>query len=154
MKSSGYIRGYKILLIDVYIIIFPYDMLWFFMFSSSLFDLKHLQAFWIANLISEFNNPNLKSGYFRTVCVGEPSKSEQAFKYEAWLWTELVGYIGVGDGCWRWNLLITSLRCWWPIYLIEKITKITNKRSQHNDSVTDILNRSPTLSHQHNLDDN
>ena len=25
------------------------------------------------------------------------------------------GYIDVGDGCWRRNVLVTSLRCWWPI---------------------------------------
>ena len=25
------------------------------------------------------------------------------------------GYIDVGDGCWRPNVLVTSLRCWWPI---------------------------------------
>ena len=23
------------------------------------------------------------------------------------------GYIDVGDGCWRWNVLVTTLRCWW-----------------------------------------
>ena len=25
------------------------------------------------------------------------------------------GDIDVGDGCWRQNVLMTSLRCWWPI---------------------------------------
>ena len=25
------------------------------------------------------------------------------------------GYIDVGDGCWRPNVLVTSLRWWWPI---------------------------------------
>ena len=25
------------------------------------------------------------------------------------------GYIDVGDGCWRPNVLVTSLRCWWPL---------------------------------------
>jgi len=25
------------------------------------------------------------------------------------------GYIDVGDGCWRPNVLVTSLRCWWSI---------------------------------------
>ena len=25
------------------------------------------------------------------------------------------GDIVVGDGCWRQNVLVTSLRCWWPI---------------------------------------
>ena len=28
---------------------------------------------------------------------------------------EYPGYIDVGDGCWRPNVLVTSLRCWWPI---------------------------------------
>ena len=32
------------------------------------------------------------------------------------------GYIN--DGCWRRNLLMTSLRCWWPIN-IQKLTNIT-----------------------------
>ena len=26
-----------------------------------------------------------------------------------------IGYIDVGDGCWRPNVLVTSLRWWWPI---------------------------------------
>ena len=25
------------------------------------------------------------------------------------------GYIHVGHGCWRPNVLVTRLRCWWPI---------------------------------------
>ena len=25
------------------------------------------------------------------------------------------GYIDVGDGCWRPNVLVTRFRCWWPI---------------------------------------
>ena len=29
--------------------------------------------------------------------------------------TRLEGYIDVGDGCWTRNVLVTSLRCWWPI---------------------------------------
>ena len=29
--------------------------------------------------------------------------------------TDVDGYIDVGDGCWRPNELVTSLRCWWPI---------------------------------------
>ena len=28
------------------------------------------------------------------------------------------------DGYWRLNMLVTCLRCWWPIYFIEKITNI------------------------------
>ena len=36
------------------------------------------------------------------------------------------GDIDVGDGCWGQNVLVTSLRCW------------------YNDSVTNILNRSPS----------
>ena len=27
-----------------------------------------------------------------------------------------VGYIDVGDGCWRRNLLVTTLRCWWRFW--------------------------------------
>ena len=27
----------------------------------------------------------------------------------------LKGYIDVGDGCWRRNVLVTTVRCWFPI---------------------------------------
>ena len=44
------------------------------------------------------------------------------------------------------SMLVTSLRCWWPILYIEKITNITKK-------VADIIIRPPTaeISHYHNL---
>ena len=28
---------------------------------------------------------------------------------------EIFGDINVGDGCWRPSVLVTGLRCWWPI---------------------------------------
>ena len=34
---------------------------------------------------------------------------------EATIRSFLAGYIDVGDGCWRPNVLVTSLRCWCPI---------------------------------------
>ena len=45
----------------------------------------------------------------------------------------------VGDGCWRQTVLMTSLRCWWPIKCSEKITNITKK-------VANIMILSPTSS--------
>ena len=47
-------------------------------------------------------------------------------------------------------MLVTSLRCWRPIWYIGKITNITKKSHQHNDSATNIWNQSPSKSHQHN----
>ena len=48
------------------------------------------------------------------------------------------GYIDVGDGCWRPNVLVTIMRCWWrfwPFWFW--------------NSVTNIHKSSPILSHQH-----
>ena len=62
-------------------------------------------------------------------------------------WCHSSGDIDVGDGCSRQDVLLTSLRCWWTIQYIEK-----NKKSrQHNDSVINILNRSPSKNHQHKV---
>jgi len=68
----------------------------------------------------------------------------QCWRQTRWryiIWPILVtnitnGDIDVGDGCWRQHLLVTSLRCWWPIWYIEK-------SHQHNDSATTII-KSPT----------
>ena len=38
--------------------------------------------------------------------------------------TEKYDYIDVGDEYWRPNVLVASLRCWWLIKYIEKITNI------------------------------
>ena len=65
-------------------------------------------------------------------------------------WLRYVGYIDVGDGCWWRNVLVTSWRCWWPIWYIEKRQR-NEKRLQHNYSATTILNRSSSKSHQHNF---
>ena len=71
-----------------------------------------------------------------------------------------LGYIDVGDGCWRPNELVTNLRCWWPFQDVGdrfntlKITNITKKVANimilpptphigHNHKVTNIT-RSPT----------
>ena len=61
------------------------------------------------------------------------------------------GHIDVGDGCWRPNVLVPSLRCWWSIQdvgdrHIEKTTNITKK-------VANIMILSPTseISHHHKV---
>ena len=53
------------------------------------------------------------------------------------------------------DVLVTSLRCWWPIQdvgdwfnTLKKIINITEKVA-NNDSVTNILNRSQSWNHQH-----
>ena len=46
-----------------------------------------------------------------------------------------IGYIAVGDGCWRSNVLVTSLRFWWP--------KEKN-RQRTNYQATNIWNQSPS----------
>lgn len=37
-------------------------------------------------------------------------------------WESLLRVVDVGDGGWRRNVVMTILRCWWPIYKIEKVT--------------------------------
>ena len=44
----------------------------------------------------------------------------------------------------------TDSGCRRPIQYIEKVTNITEKRHQHNDSATNIPKRPPPQSHQHN----
>ena len=51
-------------------------------------------------------------------------------------------YINVGDGCWRPNVLVSSLRCWWPIQYIMKITIITKQ-------VANIMILPPTSENSH-----
>ena len=57
-----------------------------------------------------------------------------------------LGNIDVGDGCWRPKVLVTSLRCWWPTYNIEKVTNITK-------NVANIMILPPTsqISHHHKV---
>ena len=52
------------------------------------------------------------------------------------------GYIDVGDGCWRPDVLETSLRRWSPIKFIQKITIITKK-------VVNLMTLSPTSEINH-----
>ena len=46
-----------------------------------------------------------------------------------------------GDGCWRQNVLVTSLICWWLIWYVgDRLNKLkkyqhNDKSRQHNDSV-------------------
>ena len=49
----------------------------------------------------------------------------------------LIFFIDVVDECWIRNMLVTTLRCWWPIYNIEKVNNMTKK-------VTNIMILSPT----------
>ena len=81
----------------------------------------------------------------------------------AWKFTEYtvnIGDIDVGDGCWRQNVLVTSLRFWWQIKYIDKITNITKKVTNimilpskskigHHHLVTNITMSSTSLSPQH-----
>ena len=74
------------------------------------------------------------------------------------------GYIDVGDGCWRRNMLATTLRCWWRFWPIlsttssifyssisvghQKMSPISKFCNQHLESV--INTKSPTSNcHQH-----
>ena len=55
------------------------------------------------------------------------------------------GYIDVGDGCWRRNVLMTTIRCWLTIFLasgtiIQKRSSKSTNRHQHYD-VTNIARR-------------
>ena len=57
-----------------------------------------------------------------------------------------VGDKYVGD---NFEMLVTDLRFWWRIKYIKNHQHNENSR-QHNNSVTNILNLSPSLSHKHN----
>ena len=64
------------------------------------------------------------------------------------------GYIDVGDGCWRQNVLVTTLRCWWRFWQFDSPTSCifyhkrrapTTKRCHQNrNSVTNSQKLSPT----------
>ena len=34
------------------------------------------------------------------------------------------GYIDVGDGCWRRNVLVTNIRCWWQLWSFSSPTSL------------------------------
>ena len=60
----------------------------------------------------------------------------------------------VGDGCWRRNVLVTIIRCWWQFWPFWSPTfniflLHCSVRHQHSNDVTNILNWSPILSRQH-----
>jgi len=62
-------------------------------------------------------------------------------------WTRTTGgYIDVGDGYWIPNVLVKSLRCWWPIQYIEKIINILKKVANRM-----ILPPTSQISHQHKV---
>ena len=73
--------------------------------------------------------------------------------------TDIKGYIDVGDGCWRPNVLVTSLRCWWPIQDVGDrfrmlVTDLMHwENHQHNEKVTNIIVLPPTseISHHHKV---
>ena len=57
---------------------------------------------------------------WKNVRNGPKSKMLQAkcqiflkLKWILWHFYALVWYIDVGDGCWKRNVLVTILRCWW-----------------------------------------
>ena len=62
--------------------------------------------------------------------------------YYKWFKFEMVTSMLVTDVGDRFKMLVTDLRCWWPIWYIEKNHQLNEKSRQHNDSVTNILNRS------------
>ena len=46
----------------------------------------------------------------------QPFKTQRkSYKTSIRVVDKTVGDIDVSDGCWRPNMLVTSLRCWWPI---------------------------------------
>ena len=55
-----------------------------------------------------------------------------------------------GDGCWRPNVLVTSLRCWWPIQYIVKVTNIMilppTSQISHRHKITNITISPTSLS--------
>ena len=54
------------------------------------------------------------------------------------------GYIDVSNRCWSRNMLVTSLRCSWPIYYIEKVTnKLILSLAYENCSHQNNLSRKP-----------
>ena len=66
---------------------------------------------------------------------------------------ELEDYNDVVDGWLRPNVLMTSLRCWWPIQDVDdqlKNQQHNEKSRQHNNSTIKISNQSSSKSHQHN----
>ena len=61
-----------------------------------------------------------------------------------------MGYIDVGDGCWRPNVLVASLRCWWPIQDVGDRFN-TLRKSPTTKKVANITILSPTswIGHHH-----
>ena len=69
------------------------------------------------------------------------------------------GYIDIGYGCWRRNVLVTIMRCWWKFWpfwsptftiFLHKCRVSTSQRChQHRNSATNIAKWSTTLSYQH-----
>ena len=72
------------------------------------------------------------------------------FVFLGWKSCFQVGYIDVGDGCWRRNQLVTTFICWWrnmsPRYRCwhQHIKKVIKINPWHKDA-----NQSPTLCLQH-----
>jgi len=95
--------------------------------------------------------PNVKYGFEHLKSVTKISNFSLTFSN---IRHQHKGYIDVGDGCWRPNVLVTSLRCWWLIQVTDLIHwenhQHNGKSRQHNDSITNISNRLPSSSHQHN----
>ena len=59
---------------------------------------------------------------------------------------ESPGYIDVGDGCWRRNVLVTTLKCWWRFWPFSSPTPSLNISigHQHPHNVISIEIRLPT----------
>ena len=65
------------------------------------------------------------------------------FFLHCWIFQNFEGYIDVGDGCWRRNVLVTILRWWWRRH------RDGFGHFGHQCSVANILKLSPTVSYQH-----
>ena len=63
----------------------------------------------------------------------------------------LNGYIAFGDGCWRKNVLMTTLRCWWPVWLFLPPTCTLDVSDQNSKDVIKIEILTPTSGNCHQL---
>ena len=111
----------------------------------------HLSVMWpLPHIYQKFEQKRIAERDFvikrsRKIYTFNLSRTKFYFKIVLGLGSESNhGYIDVGDGWWGPNVLVTSLRCEWPIKYIEKIRIITKKSRQHNDSTTNISNQSPS----------
>ena len=63
----------------------------------------------------------------------------------------LLDHIDVGDGCWRRNVLVTTIQNWWPTSTFLHWSRAPSFKRFHHDrnSVSNIRKLSPIWSHHH-----